>query len=78
MQRRIAVILITLAILAPGVVAGTVVASYFIHHKFTAPPITTVQARHDAIAVNVYRYRGLRAEGSLYYSTQVSTSAPQL
>lgn len=61
MHRRIVVAVITLAILAPGLIAGTVVASYFIHHRFTAPPLTTVLTHQYSLDTNLYRYRNWEA-----------------
>lgn len=61
MHRRIAIAAITLALLAPGIIAGTVVASYFIHHKFTAPALTPAQSHQYSIDTNLYRYRNLAA-----------------
>lgn len=71
MQRRIAVVVITLAILAPGVIAGTVVASYFIHHKFTAPPITTVQS-HTSRRLLAQEPEAVRADERLIRSPGTS------
>lgn len=61
MQRRIVIAVITLAILVPGIIAGTVVANYFIHHKFTAPPFTTARSHQYLLDTNLYRYRNLGA-----------------